>query len=298
MERKKASDFPQELLNLFDGYVHGQLNRRQFLDAALAALVAFMCWVRLGGGATAHLGRLTLTELKLFGRDRVGPIWGVGFPLVLLIIFGSIPAFRQPVSQGAPGLTVLDAYVPILIGFVLAMLGINTLAAVLAGYREKGVLRRLAVTPVGAGRVLAAQLAVHVAVAAAALIALLTVARVAYGVPLPRQAGGYLLALVLAAAALFGLGLLIAAVATTQRAASAIGALLFFPLMFFAGLWLPVAAMPGVLQHISHATPLGAATGALTDSWQGHWPQTVQLIALAAYAVAFIAAATRLFRWE
>jgi carboxymethylenebutenolidase len=23
MERKKASDFPQELLDLFDGYVHG-----------------------------------------------------------------------------------------------------------------------------------------------------------------------------------------------------------------------------------------------------------------------------------
>src|SRR5580692_1341098 len=101
--------------------------------------------------SASALGRLTLTELKLFAWDRVGPIWGVGFPLVLLIIFGSIPAFRQPVSQGAPGLTVLDAYVPILIGFVLAMLGINTLAAVLAGYREKGVLRRLAVTPVGAG---------------------------------------------------------------------------------------------------------------------------------------------------
>src|SRR5690348_15852081 len=34
MERKKASDFPQELLNLFDGYVHGGINRRQFLDGA------------------------------------------------------------------------------------------------------------------------------------------------------------------------------------------------------------------------------------------------------------------------
>ena len=34
MERKKASDFPQELLNLFDGYVHGRINRRQFLDGA------------------------------------------------------------------------------------------------------------------------------------------------------------------------------------------------------------------------------------------------------------------------
>jgi carboxymethylenebutenolidase len=34
MERKKASDFPQELLNLFDRYVHGGINRRAFLDGA------------------------------------------------------------------------------------------------------------------------------------------------------------------------------------------------------------------------------------------------------------------------
>jgi carboxymethylenebutenolidase len=34
MERKKASDFPQELLDLFDGYVHGVVSRRKFLDGA------------------------------------------------------------------------------------------------------------------------------------------------------------------------------------------------------------------------------------------------------------------------
>ena len=34
MERKNASDFPQELLNLFDQYVHGGITRRQFLDRA------------------------------------------------------------------------------------------------------------------------------------------------------------------------------------------------------------------------------------------------------------------------
>jgi carboxymethylenebutenolidase len=34
MERKKASDFPQELLNLLDGYVHGRMSRREFLDGA------------------------------------------------------------------------------------------------------------------------------------------------------------------------------------------------------------------------------------------------------------------------
>ncbi len=34
MERKKASDFPQELLDLFDLYVHGGISRRAFLDGA------------------------------------------------------------------------------------------------------------------------------------------------------------------------------------------------------------------------------------------------------------------------
>ncbi len=34
MERKKASDFPQELLSLFDRYVHGEIHRRDFLDGA------------------------------------------------------------------------------------------------------------------------------------------------------------------------------------------------------------------------------------------------------------------------
>jgi carboxymethylenebutenolidase len=34
MERKKASDFPPEVLKLFDGYVHGGLSRRDFLEHA------------------------------------------------------------------------------------------------------------------------------------------------------------------------------------------------------------------------------------------------------------------------
>lgn len=34
MARMKASDFPQEVLNLFDGYVHGRISRREFIDDA------------------------------------------------------------------------------------------------------------------------------------------------------------------------------------------------------------------------------------------------------------------------
>jgi carboxymethylenebutenolidase len=34
MERKKASDFPPAVLKLFDGYIHGMISRREFLDRA------------------------------------------------------------------------------------------------------------------------------------------------------------------------------------------------------------------------------------------------------------------------
>ena len=34
MERKKASDFDPQLLSLFHRYVHGGINRREFLDGA------------------------------------------------------------------------------------------------------------------------------------------------------------------------------------------------------------------------------------------------------------------------
>jgi len=34
LDRKKASDFHPEVLKLFDGYVHGAINRREFLDRA------------------------------------------------------------------------------------------------------------------------------------------------------------------------------------------------------------------------------------------------------------------------
>jgi carboxymethylenebutenolidase len=42
MERKKASDYPQQVLDLFDGYVHGRMNRRDFLDRAAKYAVGGM----------------------------------------------------------------------------------------------------------------------------------------------------------------------------------------------------------------------------------------------------------------
>jgi len=51
MERKKASEYPQELLNLFDKYVHGEMERRDFIESAkrfaVGGLTATAIWESL-----------------------------------------------------------------------------------------------------------------------------------------------------------------------------------------------------------------------------------------------------------
>jgi ABC-2 type transport system permease protein len=247
--------------------------------------------------AGSALRMLVVTELRLFLREKAAVFWGMLFPLALLVIFGSIPGFHQP-DKNLGGQTLLAVYVPVLMAMTLALLGLSALPTVLAGYREKGILRRLATTPVGPARLLAAQLAVHAGAALVTMALIMTVASAGYGVGLPRQAAGFLLALILAVAALLALGLVVAALARTARAAQPIGSLLFFPLMFFAGLWLPIAAMPAMLRHISQYSPLGAAVQALQDAALGGWPHPQQLAVLAGYAIAFSVAAVTLFRWE
>jgi carboxymethylenebutenolidase len=51
MERRKATDYPQELLNVFDRYVHGDIARREFLEEArkyaVGGLTATAIWESL-----------------------------------------------------------------------------------------------------------------------------------------------------------------------------------------------------------------------------------------------------------
>jgi ABC-2 type transport system permease protein len=243
------------------------------------------------------LTRLTGTEIKLFLREPLGVFFTLAFPSVLVAILGSVPAFRRP-DEGVGGLRVIDLYVTISIALVLAMLALQFTPAVLANYRERGVLRRLSTTPVHPAMLLVAQLATSLAIAVVAATLVLGIGRVAFAVPLPRQLAGFLVAFVLAAAALFAIGLLVAAVAPSGKAGNAIGTILFFPVMFFAGLWAPREAMPAVLRRIGDFTPLGAGEQALHDAAAGLWPQVGHLGVLVAYIVVFGLAAARMFRWE
>jgi ABC-2 type transport system permease protein len=245
----------------------------------------------------AGLPRLTAMELRLFLREPMAVFFAIAFPALLVGILGSVPSFRQP-QTSLGGLRVIDVEVPTAIAFVLVMLAMSSVPATLATYRERGILRRLATTPVRPTALLAAQMLMALLTAVFGVLLLLAVGRLAFDVALPRQPVGFALAFVLSAAAVFSMGLALAAVAPSARSAQGIGSLLFFPLMFFAGLWVPRAAMPGVLRHVSDLTPLGAGAQALQDATGGAWPQPLHLAVMAAYIIVFGLIAARTFRWQ
>jgi ABC-2 type transport system permease protein len=238
---------------------------------------------------------LLRTEAKLLVREPILLFWGVAFPLVLLTVMGLAGDKPQP---DLGGMTLVQTYVPVLVAFTFTILGVSALPTALANYRERGVLRRLATTPARPVWLLGAQLATNSAIAALTAALILALARIAFGVPLPHLPLAFALAVVLAAAALLSIGLLIAAVAPRARVAGAVGTMLFFPLMFFAGLWAPRATMGDTLRGIGDYTPLGAAVQALQDATAGAWPDARQLLVMLAYAGLSALAAIRLFRWQ
>jgi ABC-2 type transport system permease protein len=232
---------------------------------------------------------LTLTEAKLLFREPLALFWGLAFPMVLLAVMGLSAA-----SIG--GVRLAAIYEPIVIAFISVAFGVQGIPVQIAGYRQGRVLRRLATTPAGPVAVIGAQLIVSLAVILIATVGVLAVGRLGFGVPLPRQPAGFALVAVLSATAMVALGLLIGAIAPTARSAGAAGTVLFFPLMYFAGLWTP--QMSATARHIGQFTPLGAAAQALGDSMAGTWPHPSALAVLALCTIACAAAAARFFRWE
>src|SRR5947208_9100300 len=152
--------------------------------------------------------RLAFVETKLFLRETGATIGVFGLPVALVIGFGLIPGFGDP-QQGLSGQIGTEYIASISVGIVLAVLGLNGVPMVIGQYRERGILRRLGVTPVRPLTLLLADLMVWAAAAIVSVALVVAVARLAYRVPAPSAAGWFVLSALLGIAALFSLGLLV-----------------------------------------------------------------------------------------
>ncbi|WP_030759889.1 ABC transporter permease [Streptomyces griseus] len=248
--------------------------------------------------APASAARAVLrTEARLFAREPAALFWVMVSPTVLLVILGMVPSMRE-VSADLGGRRMIDLYVPVAVLFALIMAGLQAMPPVLAGYRERGILRRMSATPVRPAALLTAQFVLHAVAALVSAVLVIAVGRAGFGVALPANLPGHLVALVLATAGGLALGATVCAVSRTQKAATAVGTAVFFPTMFTAGVWVPVQAMPDTLRRIVEHTPYGAASRALDEAARGGWPSLAALGTMVLWTAVLTGTAVRRFRWE
>ncbi|MEU3274549.1 ABC transporter permease [Saccharomonospora sp. NPDC006951] len=244
------------------------------------------------------LRTLTAVEAKLFLRDPSAPVTVLGIPIALVVVFALIPAASEPSAEFGGNSVLANLIAPLAVSILVAMLALTIFPTILSTYREKGVLRRIAASPVPPRTVLIAQLVVNVASAFVVVLLVVVAGTLVIGMEAPGNPAGLALSVALGTAALFSMGLLVAALAPTGRAAGAIGSAAFFPMLALGGVWVPKERLPEFLQHAADVLPMGAMYNAMRETWAGAAPQAMQLVAMAVFTVVCLALSARFFRWQ
>jgi ABC-2 type transport system permease protein len=222
----------------------------------------------------------------------VAVFFTLAFPALLLIMLSGGGA-----EAGSVGPSQIRM-VPGLIAMILASVGLSSLGTDLASYRERGILRRLGVTPLRPAVFLAAAVLSNALMALIGVLILTLVGRLVLGMPFPGSPVGALVGLAVGATAVLSWGFLLASTVRSTRTAEALASMVFFPMIFLSGAVMPVGALPPALQPVTHVVPLSYVVRAIEDPWvQGAWNVPALIVVAATCAVA-VAISARTFRWE
>jgi len=193
------------------------------------------------------LFRVALMEIRFLLRDKITLFFTFIFPFFLLIFFGSI-------WGKYPG--YYSALIPMLIAMVALSGGIFGVAIGLAHYRETGVFRRLSLTPLSSRSYILGSLLGRFILLMLESLALLLV----MVLPLKQTIKGsiftLLLVIIVGKIAMLSFGGFIASVVKNGDGAVAVGNVVFTPLMFLSGGFIPLNVLPAFIQKLALGSPV------------------------------------------
>jgi ABC-2 type transport system permease protein len=242
--------------------------------------------------------RLFVHELRaqqlLFWRNREAAFFSFLFPILLLVLIGSVYGDEPIEGVDAPTYLLIG-----LLGFGIASNAFVSLAITLVVRREAGLLKRVRGTPLGPGLYLAAVIGSTVVVIVLQVAAQLLLGVYVLGADWPDRPLAFAAAVLLGAAAFAALGLAVTTVVRTAEGSSAVVNAIFLPMAFISGVFFSTGDMPAFLEAISEVLPLTYFIELIRASFVPEEPFAASAVAaVAAWGLFGLAVALRRFRWE
>ena len=190
--------------------------------------------------------------------------------------------------------------VPGLLAMAIAQSAVFGVAFSVVAYRQKGMFRRLALTPLTTSELFTARIVMHLGIALVQTVVLLGVGMLFFDVDIAGNALALLPLVIAGALGFLGLGFIVGGVARSEDAAAAICNVVTLPMVFLAGVFFPLDGAPAWLQRIQDVLPLTFLAEGLRDvAVRGASLSDVmpQLAALLGFAAITAAISLRYFRW-
>jgi ABC-2 type transport system permease protein len=215
---------------------------------------------------------------------------------------GKTPALVfQPQSVDSASLTYIDFLLPGIVALSIMISAVIGLSTVLVNWRQRGILRRLKLTPIPLGEFFAARVTASLVVAIMQVAVLLLFGRVAFGVHISTTAWAAIPVALAGCLCFLAMGFAIGSIVSDPETGDAVGNVVTNPMMFLSGTFFPVAAMPIYIQQIARVLPLYYMTNGLRDTTVRGLPLSHVMSDIAVLLVMTLGLALiglRTFRWE
>lgn len=239
---------------------------------------------------------LTRTELKLNLREPLAAFFTLVFPLMILVMFGSI--FGNQPSESQDGWGSMDLSVQGYFAMIIGTVTLLGLPVVVSAYREYKIFRRMRATPLRPMTIIAAHTTVQLIMTTLGLTLLLIAGAVLYDLRMPVNPAGVVAGALVSFLAFASIGFLIGGVAGTSRTAQVVGNVFYFPQLFLAGAAMPREFFPDGLRAWTAWLPMTQVVNVIKDPWKGEPVNVQALVLLSVVGVACALISSRVFRWE
>src|SRR5215210_4733272 len=241
--------------------------------------------------------KLSWLETKIFLREPFGVVGSLALPVLMFLFVGrAVRATpRDPTSFAR-----LPFNIAILTALLITLGAVQSLVAIMAIYREGGILKRLRATPLSPVTILGSHVLVKLVFTLVGLLLMMLAGRRVVPGVMPVNIPSFIAAVLVGTTSILSMGFVMASLVRTARFAQALGAALTYVMLALSGVFFSVERLPRALQVVANLLPTTHAVTLMNRVWAGEaWvAQLDTLGALAAIFTVCMTFSSRWFRWE